>query len=442
MKSQTLNTNKNAKNERLRVRSMGRRLRGSLLAVLLAAILPGKMALAVEYTLGAGDVLALNVIGIPELKRDVPVDITGDATFPLIGEIHVAGRTLGDVRRDVVNALTSQPFRRQAFENHEATILDIAAREVSVEIANYKPVFVYGEVGKAGAVPFQPGMTVRQAVAVAGGFGRDASGNSGMRSQMKAQRDQSIVEYMKYKFDVRRLKGELGIPLGPDDAIGEESTASESGTTLSSVEDQRREVDEQDYQSKHADLVDAIAQASQRVASLASQADIEQSGAEQDAAEAAKVDELFKKGLVQEARESEVRRSSLLSSSRALQIKSAKDDAIRLRSELKSRLDNLEHEHKSQLLQQLSEALGNARKARLIAQDLGDGLADDSDFGIDMHIFIFRNRGSSEQRIAADEASELFPGDSVEVVFSHPTIPGATAKGATAKQEPAIKTAK
>ena len=41
---------------------------------------------------------------------------------------------------------------------------------VSAEITAYRPIFVLGEVSKPGQYPFQPGMTVVTAAAVAGGF--------------------------------------------------------------------------------------------------------------------------------------------------------------------------------------------------------------------------------------------------------------------------------
>ena len=41
---------------------------------------------------------------------------------------------------------------------------------VSVEVATYRPIYVLGEVNKPGQYPYQPGMTVVSAAAVAGGF--------------------------------------------------------------------------------------------------------------------------------------------------------------------------------------------------------------------------------------------------------------------------------
>ncbi|HYL33435.1 MAG TPA: SLBB domain-containing protein, partial [Stellaceae bacterium] len=48
---------------------------------------------------------------------------------------------------------------------------------VSVEVMNYRPFFIVGEVNKAGSYPYVSGMTVLSAVALAGGFTYRAKDN-------------------------------------------------------------------------------------------------------------------------------------------------------------------------------------------------------------------------------------------------------------------------
>jgi hypothetical protein len=47
---------------------------------------------------------------------------------------------------------------------------DAIGPSVSVEIATYRPISVLGEVNHPGEYPYQPGMTMLTAVALAGGF--------------------------------------------------------------------------------------------------------------------------------------------------------------------------------------------------------------------------------------------------------------------------------
>ena len=102
-----------------------------------------------------------------------PVGLDGLISFPLAGDVRAAGRTLNDVRS--ADALTRQPFRRQASDTGASTgasTYSIMANEISLQIVEFRPVYVNGDVLHPGQVKYRPGLTVRQAVAVAGGCGR------------------------------------------------------------------------------------------------------------------------------------------------------------------------------------------------------------------------------------------------------------------------------
>jgi polysaccharide export outer membrane protein len=107
------------------------------------------------YLLGAGDRVSVTVFGEEALSGDFRVGADGDLSFPLIGRVPAVGRSLEEVRQTITarlaNGLLVQP-------------------RVSAEIAEYRRIFVLGEVRAPGAYPFSPGMTVLEAVALAGGF--------------------------------------------------------------------------------------------------------------------------------------------------------------------------------------------------------------------------------------------------------------------------------
>ena len=109
-----------------------------------------------EYRLGPGDTLEISVFGSADYKRRVVVDVDGDVSLPFLGEVSAAGHGIGDLRRNVGERL------RQT-----GTMTD---PDVTIEIVEYRPFFITGDVARPGAVPFRPGSTVRTAVALAGGF--------------------------------------------------------------------------------------------------------------------------------------------------------------------------------------------------------------------------------------------------------------------------------
>ncbi len=81
---------------------------------------------------------------------------SGNIALPLVGAVHASGLTSGELEAAVGNAL-----QRGKFVHHPS---------VAVEVIAYRPIYVLGEVNKPGQYPYQPGMTVVTAVAVAGGF--------------------------------------------------------------------------------------------------------------------------------------------------------------------------------------------------------------------------------------------------------------------------------
>ena len=134
-----------------------------LLAVAACVSLPGlngdeeqSRALVVEeYRLGPGDQLRVVVFGQPDLTGEFIVAAHGAVVFPLVGEIPAAGQTINEFTQALTSRLQEGYVRNP---------------NVSVEVINYRPFYILGEVKNPGQYPFSAGMTVRRAVATAGGF--------------------------------------------------------------------------------------------------------------------------------------------------------------------------------------------------------------------------------------------------------------------------------
>ena len=107
------------------------------------------------YRVGAGDKLAIRVMGQPDLTGVYTVDPDGNISMPLINSVPVAGLSL----REVENVITRR--LRNGF---------LRDPSVSVQPMELRPFYILGEVRQAGRYPYQPGMTVAQAVAMASGF--------------------------------------------------------------------------------------------------------------------------------------------------------------------------------------------------------------------------------------------------------------------------------
>ena len=107
------------------------------------------------YKLGTGDLLRVTVFGHEDLSGEFEVGSTGDITLPLIGEVPVVDRTLRNVESAIVAKLQPDYLK---------------SPQVSVEVINYRPFYIIGEVRNPGSYPYVGGMRVVNAIAMAGGF--------------------------------------------------------------------------------------------------------------------------------------------------------------------------------------------------------------------------------------------------------------------------------
>jgi polysaccharide biosynthesis/export protein len=63
------------------------------------------------YKIGSLDVLDVTVFKVPDLSKTVQVDRNGTITYPLIGEIPAAGKTAGELARDLAQRLNAKYLR-------------------------------------------------------------------------------------------------------------------------------------------------------------------------------------------------------------------------------------------------------------------------------------------------------------------------------------------
>ena len=108
-----------------------------------------------DYKLGAGDKIKIQVFGEDDLTVESLVGEAGMISYPFLGEIKVRGLTLSGLEKYITDRLKG-PY-----------LID---PEVTVSILDYRQFYVNGHVEKPGGFSFQPGMTVRKAISLAGGF--------------------------------------------------------------------------------------------------------------------------------------------------------------------------------------------------------------------------------------------------------------------------------
>jgi polysaccharide export outer membrane protein len=112
-------------------------------------------SLAQSYNLGPGDRLRVTVYQQPDLSGEFEVDPGGQVALPLIEPIHAQGMTIRGFQDAVAKKLAAGY---------------LVNPRVSVDVINYRPFYITGEVNKPGEYPYVAGMNILKAIAMAGGY--------------------------------------------------------------------------------------------------------------------------------------------------------------------------------------------------------------------------------------------------------------------------------
>ena len=107
------------------------------------------------YRLAAGDKVRVTVFGHEDLSGDFEVDGSGRCSLPLIKQVLAAGFTTAEFAAEIYERMSPDYLKDP---------------RISVEVIGYRPVYVLGEVRRPGSYPYSAGMTVVNAVALAGGY--------------------------------------------------------------------------------------------------------------------------------------------------------------------------------------------------------------------------------------------------------------------------------
>jgi protein involved in polysaccharide export with SLBB domain len=117
---------------------------------------------APTYKLSAGDRVLITVFGHEDLSGEFEINGAGVISMPLIPDVDAAGLTVNELEAAIVDALKPDYLMNPI---------------ISAEIVNFRPIYIIGEVINPGSYPYRNGMTVINAVAVAGGFSYRAKKN-------------------------------------------------------------------------------------------------------------------------------------------------------------------------------------------------------------------------------------------------------------------------
>ena len=402
--------------------------------LLLSALLwPLSVPALAEYRVGAGDQLEILVLGVPELQRRLPVQPDGTISFPLLGTLAVAGRPLPEIRARIKAVLASKVYRQRSSGGSEQAIV-IGIDEITVTVAEYRPIYVKGGVAKAGEYPFRPLMTVRKAVALSGGYdilpvkiNNPYLDTADFRGEYEAL----WLDFAKQQARVWRLKAELEgrdvdhdtvtqkIPV--DAPVSRDMIA--QIVTLATDQLMTRRAD---HERQEAFLKQSIEQMDERIATMAQREAQEKQGAATDAQDLERISALYANRSLVHSRLVEARRNVLLSATRNLETTTELMQLRQQKTDLEQQLDRLADVRGIAVLQELEDATVRLGEVRSKIQSVGEklwytGLAKAQFADADQKkpvITVYRKDSAGGQKQVVDEAFELQPGDVIEIAVA------------------------
>lgn len=381
-----------------------------------------------EYRLAPGDTIEVMVAGLPELKQRYPVQMDGTVAIPVAGRITVEGATTAEVGGRI-EAMLARRAVRQRLPDGRDRLLVIESGDVAVAVAEYRPIFVRGDVPAPGQYAYRPQLTVRHALALAGGLppGRSRAATA-MIEEIDVARESRVLMLQLAREHVHawRIAAELeGAETIKERPLGSLRVAPATLAEFMRSETQALQISRTEFVKERDYLAAAIRQADEQITVLSAQEQEERRGVQADMEELDKTTKLYGGGNLTSQRVAENRRAVLLSSTRRLQTAASLTEAKQRREEYAWRRLKLETQRESNLLRDQRDTQAKLAELKIRLDGLAEKLSVTGRFaGVgssteqEPTVTIIRRVAGGWETIPAGLDVELQAGDGVEVTRS------------------------
>lgn len=383
-----------------------------------------------SYRLQPGDQVRLQIAGVPESLLETTVDLDGNLTLNWFGTVPAAGRELTEVLEQVKLKSIGQVIKRYNNEG-DLKLVNVNPEDIFLQILSYQPVVVGGDVEQPGEYTFRPGLTVRAALALAGGQSDLLIGDD-LQDQIQLLRWQNdfaaaALEHAAANLTYWRLSAEISgeyetPPPGPEGFRVSNEVYAEL------LAEQRRLMDtaETNDEGERAYLASALVQAQARQEILAQQKAKQSEAIAADEEEEARVKELLAGGLTNATRVTDARRATVLTATRLLEIEEnlarAELDVTRMTREM----EEFEEVRRTRLLSERDLARARIFNAKLSMDSLSrlqstsQASMLDSITGLPSEplVLVYRMVDGVEEVIEAAMGDTVQPGDTIEFHLS------------------------
>ncbi|WP_114945636.1 polysaccharide biosynthesis/export family protein [Microvirga calopogonii] len=400
-----------------------------VVAALGGLFLQGNDSIAAEYRLAPGDTIEITISGAAQLQQKAVLGLDGTVSLPVMGEVKASGLSLSELRSKIAAEMPNKMMRQRTGEGREL-IFTILPQEVTINIAEYRPIYVSGDVAKPGEQVFRPGMTVRQALAIAGGYDAMRLRTDSPLTQLvdsRSEYETLQIQFVQAMLQVKRLKSELGQPADLDETALDNMRIPEGLLAqISAVENERYTSRTNNLKKEKEYMERRISQFDSQISILSDQQQKEKEAMQSDLDDLKNLKDFHDRGTVPITRVMDAKRASLVSASRHLQAMAQLEQARKEREEVVRNLAKVDEARRDELLQELQNAnlqLSSMRpRLAALQQKLLAFTGSVRSQSLERsnarpEISISRKTNDRFERIVSGENTELLPGDVVEVAL-------------------------
>ncbi|AYD02487.1 polysaccharide biosynthesis/export family protein [Neorhizobium sp. NCHU2750] len=348
------------------------------------------------------------------VSGDYMVGPSGALSLPFIGDLEAAGKTTSEVGEAIGKELQSKFALRNL-------------PSASVEISEFRPVFLAGDVDKPGEYAYSPNLTVLKAISLAGGLRKSDAGQRFARDFINAKGDAQVNESSRGRLLVKRARLMAEIANSPEIAMPEEIKALPNARELMASEAALMKSRRQRYDLQLKALDDLKTLLNTEIQSLAQKSTTQQRQMQLFNDDRDRMAKLSEQGLATSSRRlsAEERASDLESnmldtdtaSLRAKQdVTKANQDEINLRNDWDAQCAQDLQDTEAQLEKlDLQLSTNRALMSEALAQSAEALKFDPSAKDASIKYMIVRDTGDGPKQIPVDENAMLRPGDVIKV---------------------------
>jgi polysaccharide export outer membrane protein len=381
-----------------------------------------------EFRLSPGDTVEVVVTAGGEQRYRASIQADGSITLPVAGSVVIEGLTPAEFQARMEALLPTKIFRYRTPDGREQSLL-VKPADITTSVVEYRPVYISGDILTPGQQAYRPLMTVRQVVAVAGGYSmlRSRAALAGADPvELRREYETVSIEYAKEFFHAARVRAELEDKKTLEQQLQRE--VSVAGTVISAIVDSEAKLlqaGQADVSAEQVFLEDSIKKSDEQLGVLKEQEEGEAKGVESDAQELDRALKLFGSGTLVGPRVTEARRAQLLSSTRHLQTMVEVMRLQRVQDEQRRQLVRIDAQRKMKLQAEfndanvrLAESRARLQAARQRLQPLGAaGPVPMGEDNFRPDVVVVRKVGQKWARLAAAEDFDVEPGDVIEVAL-------------------------